>query len=108
MNTIVVRPVLGFLGGWEAFLLTTGALVVALLVGAAVIGFVRRWRELGDRGQNANQQLTHFRTLYERGELSEQEFNRLRELLIGQVRKETGLPGERPPPSQGVKNDDSP
>jgi len=85
-----------------SFLLTSGALVLALLIGAVVVSFVRRWREVSGRGLNANEQLAHFRALYERGELSEQEFNRLREVLAGQIRKETGLPDERPKTSQGI------
>jgi hypothetical protein len=68
-------------------------LIGALLVGAGVIYFVDRWRKKADRTQApAEDELTHYRVLYERGELSPEEFDRLKLLLGGRLRKELNLP----------------
>jgi len=68
-------------------------LIGALLVGAGVIYFVDRWRKKAERTQSpAEDELTHYRVLYERGELSPEEFDRLKLLLGGRLRKELNLP----------------
>lgn len=83
-------------------LLTSALLVGALLLGAMVIAVVRRWQQMSGRGgMTANEQLAQFRALYERGELSEAEFRRLRDLLSGQIRHESGLTGDRTSPRDG-------
>lgn len=106
---------------WGQFLpdmpiLTTAMYFVgALLVGALVITVVSRWRKKAaglDRLTEVDQ-LAHFRTLYEQGELSEEEFNQLRALLGGKIRRkdrevkpkpEPPLPGEEPgPPETGIR-----
>jgi hypothetical protein len=83
-------------------LLYSSLLAGALLLGAVIIGFVRRWQQMSSRGITANEQLAEYRALYDRGELSEEEFRRLRDLLTVQIRKESGLPTEKPPPSAGI------
>src|SRR5262245_39963025 len=83
-------------------LVTSAILAGALLLGAVIIGFVRRWQQMSSRGITANEQLAQYRALYDRGELSEAEFRRLRELLTVQIRKESGLSTDKPPPDQGV------
>jgi len=83
-------------------LVTSALLAGALLLGAVIIGFVRRWQQINSRGITANEQLAQYRALYDRGELSEEEFRRLRDLLTVQIRKDSGLPTDRPPPSKGV------
>ena len=68
-------------------------LIGALLVGAGVIYFVDRWRKKAERTQSpAEDELTHYRVLYERGELSPEEFDRLKLLLGGRLRMELNLP----------------
>ena len=95
--------------GWQT-LLTTGLLLAgALLVAALVIAAVSRWRRRGDKEQlTPGDQLTHFRSLYERGDMSAEEFQRLRALLSGQVvgRPPAAVPqkpkeGEQPPAADG-------
>jgi hypothetical protein len=81
---------------------TSALLAGALLLGAVIIGFVRRWQQLNSRGITANEQLAQYRALYDRGELSEDEFRRLRDLLTVQIRKESGLSTDKPPPAQAV------
>ncbi|MFQ3592883.1 MAG: SHOCT domain-containing protein [Gemmataceae bacterium] len=79
-------------------LLTSALLVLALLTGAVVIGVVRRWMEIQRRGQfQANDQLSQYRAMHARGELSDEEFQRLREVLAGDLRREVGLENAPPP-----------
>jgi hypothetical protein len=75
-------------------------LVLAFLVGAAVIAIVQRWRRRQTSlGPSASDQLAQFRTLYEQGAISEEEYRRLRSILTGELRKEIDLPAR--PPSLG-------
>lgn len=91
-------------------LVTSALLVAALLIGAGVIAFVRRWQQMGKRGgMTANEQLAQYRAMHDRGQLSDEEFRKLRDLLAVQIRKESGLPAEKPaPPEQGVKPPEPP
>jgi uncharacterized membrane protein len=74
-------------GAWSPNLIITSLyLVGALLLAAAVIAIVSRWRRrYGTERLTPSEQLTHFRSLYEKGEISAEEFARLRTLLTGQV-----------------------
>jgi hypothetical protein len=81
------------------FLLTSALLALTLLLGAIVIGFVRRWLEVSQRGSApANDQLAEFRALYEKGELSREDFQKIREVLTQQIREEAGLVKPKDPP----------
>jgi hypothetical protein len=73
------------------------ALIGALLIGAVVVAFVRRW-QLSQKplGPSASDQLAEFRSLYEKGVISEEEFKRLRAKLGGEIRQVNNLP---PPPA---------
>jgi hypothetical protein len=77
----------------------------ALLVGAVIVGVVSRWRRL-TRGPTCSpsDQLAHFRSLYERGAISEEEFNRLRAVLGGELRRTLNVPANQPdnPPAGAV------
>ncbi len=68
-------------------LLTVGLyLAGALLLAAIVVALVSRWRRRsGDECLTPRDQLTHFRSLYERGTISAEEFQRLRALLTGEA-----------------------
>src|SRR5205823_11911535 len=64
----------------EAFLQRTedwivvGLLAGVLLAGAVVLWMVDRWRKQGARDEKrAGEELTSFRTMYERGEITEEE-----------------------------------
>ena len=77
-------------------------LIGILLLGALVLYLFDRWRKrsAGRRDQAAcNEQLSHFRSLYERGEMSREEFERVRTLLTGQLRKELNVPAPAAPPA---------
>jgi hypothetical protein len=68
-------------------------LIGALLVGAGILFFVDRWRKRPDHSKpSGEEELTHYRTLYEQGELSREEYDRLKALLGGRLRKELNLP----------------
>jgi hypothetical protein len=99
--------------GWQYNLLTTGLMLAgALLLAAVVIALAGRWRRRSSGEDfNPGDQLTHFRSLYERGEISAEEFQRLRTLLTGPVAQSAGVqkapevpkpPGEVPPPTAGT------
>src|SRR5437762_2869121 len=76
-------------------------LVGILLVGAALIALFNRWRQRdGDECLTASDQLAHFRSLYERGEISQEEFDQLRGLLGGRMRRAVdGAKPASPPPA---------
>ena len=85
-------------------LLTTSlCLVAALLVAALVIALVKRWqrRRKAEEDCSPNAQLAHFRSLYEAGTISAEEFERLRVLLGGRLRETLGVPNPiaKPPGS---------
>jgi hypothetical protein len=90
----------------KSFWITTVLLALALLAGAVVIGAFERWRKRkANETFTAHDQLASFRLLYERGELSQQEFERIKKQLL--VKLKTGNPAavapttepkESPPP----------
>jgi hypothetical protein len=91
-------------------LLTTGCLVAALLLGAIVVAAVQRWRRRAESMDDVSPtaQLAHFRSLYEAGTISQEEFERLRSLLGGRMRDSLGVPAPRPPqPAQPPGHGDS-
>ncbi len=70
----------------------TLALIGVLLVGALVIGAVERWRKRPPPPPfRVGDQLAHFRTLYERGELSAEEFARIRGRLTERIVQDLDL-----------------
>jgi hypothetical protein len=80
------------------FLLATVALVALLLLGALVIWLADRWRKRPASRESAGDQLAHFRRLYERGEISAEEFIRIRDLLTARLMKELEPPPPESPP----------
>ncbi len=76
-------------------------LVGALLAGALIVYLIDRWRKrTADEEEAAcapNEQLSHFRTLYERGEMSREEFEKVKALLAGQLRREMNVPAPAAP-----------
>jgi hypothetical protein len=87
--------------GWDPALLVTGLyLVGALLLGAFVIALVRRWhREPGPGHLTPNDELARYQLLYEQGAISQEEFERLRTLLRGQLHKARDVPPRPAPPT---------
>jgi hypothetical protein len=86
---------------WNPRVLTAGLyLGGTLLAGAVVIALVKRWRKRADsEGLSPSAQLAQFRSLYEEGAISKEEFERLRSLLGGQMRQDLNVPARRPAPA---------
>src|SRR5262249_4945316 len=73
-------------------LIAGGVFAGCLLVGAIVIAVVKRWRKKQERvTPSASDQLNEYRALFEEGDLSKEEFERIRGRLLERMRKETGL-----------------
>jgi hypothetical protein len=86
---------------WQETLWATLALVGAVLVGALIIWWVDRWRKRSAGGQQSSgDQMTHFRDLYDRGELSPEEFQKIRGLLGERLREDLDIPPAPPPPER--------
>ena len=83
------------------FLLPGLYLAGALLLGALAIAVVARWRRQprADR-MSPSDQLAQFRSLYDKGALSREEFDRLRGLLGEQLRQSLAVP----PPAAPAKS----
>ena len=67
----------------------SAGLAGALLIGAIVVYFVDRWRKRAttEDTRQAGEELTGFRAMYERGEITEEEYNRLRVKVADRVKK---------------------
>ena len=88
----------------------TGLLAGALLAGAAAIALARRWSRAGGAAPDAGSELSRYRALYEKGQISQEEYARLRDVLRGQLRAATGTvkpqpppPAAADPPSEGIR-----
>jgi hypothetical protein len=67
----------------------TLGLIGCLLLGALIIWWVDRWRKRSREAEDSSgDQLAHFRELYEQGNLSAEEFERIRGLLGKRLRQE--------------------
>ncbi len=94
-NTAIPHSLVAQLGGGREFKLLwpTLAVIGVMLLGAAIIEAVRRWRSRPVPSRlSSTDQLAHFRSLYDRGELSEEEFNRLQAVLGERIKKELDIP----------------
>jgi hypothetical protein len=62
------------------FLWWVGALMATLLLGAFLLSRAERWRkrQMADSPEKDIQQLSNFRTMFERGELTKEEYDRIR------------------------------
>jgi hypothetical protein len=103
--TAAAFPFAGDRGELPSVLVPGLLLAGVLLVAAAAIGIVRHWRgRLAARGQgerlSASAQLAQFRSLYEQGAMSQEEFDRVRALLGGQIRRDLQMPGPQPAAGQ--------
>jgi uncharacterized membrane protein len=77
----------GGIGLLDPRILTVTILLTgSLLLGALVLALVDRWRKRQDEAVQPHEQLTSFRVLYERGELSEQEYQRVKAKLTPKLK----------------------
>ena len=70
----------------------TAGLALALLAGAFVIWLVDRWRKQSTKTTNSAEELTDFRGMYERGEITEEEYVRLRNRVSGRMKQAPAAP----------------
>jgi hypothetical protein len=71
----------------------------SLLVLAIVIAIASRWRKRSASPvYEPGDQLAHFRSLYERGMMSQEEFDRVRGLLSAKLRQALDMPSKPAPP----------
>ena len=90
---------------WD-FRLTINSLIIValLLLGAMVIACVNRWRRHPSNDSlSPSDQLTHYRSLYKQGAISQEEFERLRALLSRRIRASVDMPA----PSQAAPQADT-
>lgn len=71
-----------------------GALVIVFLLGAIVIAWADRWRKAADEVESPMSLMTAFRQAHERGEMSDEEYKRVRAKLAPKLR------GDQPPRPQ--------
>jgi hypothetical protein len=80
-------------------------LILALLVGASIIMVFRRMRDK-ERAVSADQppqQLSHYRKMFEQGEISEAEYDQLYQLFTGRPRPKPAA-GKAAPQTEGGNN----
>jgi hypothetical protein len=79
----------------------TLGLVGVILIGALIIWWVDRWRKRSATGpKSSGDQMTHFRELYDKGELSAEEYQQIRGLLGQRLRRDLEVPPAPPPPER--------
>jgi hypothetical protein len=92
---------------WDPRLLwLTLVLVAIILLGAVVIVWVDRWRKTSDAEPlDATDQLAYYQELYDQGEISLKEFERIRAKLLSQQGMEAapppGITTKQPKPPGG-------
>lgn len=67
-------------------ILGTIGLTLALLIGALVIHLTDRWRKRLTAGVETTSELSQFRAMFERGEITEEEYARLRDRVARRVK----------------------
>jgi hypothetical protein len=82
----------------------TVALSVALLVGALIIWSVDRWRKRLTSKPIYDDELSEYRQLLERGEITEEEYERLRAKVSQRLRSHLGMT-TAPPTTTTPRND---
>ena len=80
------------------FLVGTASLIAVLLGAAVVLWALDRWRKKQTATLESAESLTDFRALFERGEISEVEYRRIRDKVSDRMRREVGLPRPVAPP----------
>ncbi len=76
------------------FLVTVGLLVGALLLGAVVFAVVDRWRKrdaTAAAGRESTESLTSFRAMFDNGELTREEYEKIRDRVAAKMKKEVGV-----------------
>ncbi|WP_439621845.1 hypothetical protein [Gemmata sp.] len=72
----------------------TAGIAVALLAGAFVIWLVDKWRKNAAAPPDATEELSGFRGMLQRGEITEEEYARLRNKVAARVRDAVARAGD--------------
>src|SRR5262249_9174561 len=82
-------------------LLAGGMLSGSLLLFAIILVLVKRWRKKQEVIMpSTSEQLNSYRQLFDEGDLTKEEFNRIRARLLERMRKETGLEDKLAAPTE--------
>jgi len=80
------------------FFWTSMVLVIGLLLAGLLLGLLKWWQQSSPpEPPRAGDELAHFRELYERGELSPEEFERIRQRLGTRLKQELDVAPAAPP-----------
>jgi hypothetical protein len=93
------------------FLWLVGALVAILLLGAILISWIERWRkrQLSDSTAADIEQISSYRTMFERGELTIEEYERIKRKEAHRLRdKLIAKPDQPKPPAKAPPAQPSP
>jgi len=89
----------------DRVLVATGLLIGTLLLGALLLALIDRWRkrQMSD-ATHSSESLTSYRQLYENGELSQEEYDKIRARMAIKMRergksKESSQPSSPAPPA---------
>ena len=94
---------------WPALWLAGTILLAAMIY--KIIAVIRAYQQRkAAAADSAQGQLSQFRLAFERGEMTEEEYNRVYKLLTGQPRKKASPPGTQPlpPPDNASGNGQQP
>jgi hypothetical protein len=79
-------------------LVTIAILIVVMLVASTIIILVGRWARTGEGpATSSGGLLSQFRLMYEQGECTREEYERIRNRLAGRIRQELDLPDRKGP-----------
>jgi hypothetical protein len=81
-------------------MLALGSLAVAFAVGAGLLYWADRWRkrQLAVSADDPSAELTSYRALYDAGELSKEEYERIRAKLADKLKAKFAVPAIPPAP----------
>lgn len=84
----------------QDFWITVGVLAVTLLLGGVVVFLVDRWRRRDTTAdaRASGEELTGFRGMYERGELTEEEYAKVRAKVANRVKAKVAAEKAAAPP----------
>jgi len=94
----------------ERLLLWVGVLAGVLILGGAIIARLDRWRKRQmEAADDAPEQLGNFRAMYERGELTKAEYDRVLQRMAERVgAKPRPVAAASPPPAEPPANQEPP
>jgi hypothetical protein len=93
----------------ETLWITVGILLLVLFVGIVILAWIDRWRKRSVPFEKGPvEEVTNFREMYESGEITQSEYERIRVKMAGRVKEKVGVKPAAPPrptPGPGPAND---